>query len=118
MRVERALDKRRGILAKRGVRSTSSALASGLAFASEAQMQNDQPISWYCHADADYSHAGDRRLELHKKGITNLNQQTSLTFALARRFQQVWLLKDLWLPYRSTATVACSNAGCDGGAIN
>jgi RNA polymerase sigma factor (sigma-70 family) len=63
-------------------------------FASAAQLQNELPISWFCHADADYSRAGERRLELLNKVLANLNQQTSLTFELQRRPGEVWLVKE------------------------
>jgi hypothetical protein len=63
-------------------------------FASEVQLQNQLPISWFCHDDADYSRAGDRRLDLLNKVLANLNQQTSLSFELQRRPGEVWLVKE------------------------
>jgi hypothetical protein len=63
-------------------------------FASEVQLGSQLPISWYCHSDADYLRAGDRRLELINKVLANLNQQASLAFDLQRRPGEVWLIKE------------------------
>jgi len=63
-------------------------------FASEVQLHNPLAVSWFCHDDADYSRAGDRRLELLNKVLANLSQQTSLSFELQRRPGEVWLIKE------------------------
>ena len=63
-------------------------------FASEVQLPNESPMAWFCHADADYSRAGERRLELLNKVLANLNQQTSLSFELQRRPGEVWWVRE------------------------
>lgn len=63
-------------------------------FVNEVQLQNQLPISWYCHSDADYSRAGDRRVEIIKAVLRNLNQQTSLSFHQEPRLGEVWLIKE------------------------
>lgn len=63
-------------------------------FVSQVQLENELPLSWFCHRDSDYSRAGERRLELLNKVLQNLRQQTSLSFELQRRPGEVWYLRE------------------------
>lgn len=65
-----------------------------IAFANEAQLQNEVPVSWFWSFDSKYSRAGDRREELLYKTLENLHQQTSLTFELQRRPTEVWVVQE------------------------
>jgi len=63
-------------------------------FVSEVQLQNELPISWFCHNDSDYSRAGERRLELLNRVLENLRLQTALSFELQRRPGVAWYLRE------------------------
>jgi hypothetical protein len=65
-----------------------------IGFASEVQLQDSTPLSWFWHRDSDYSQAGERRSERVSQILQNLQQQTGLRFDLARRPTRLWVMRE------------------------
>jgi hypothetical protein len=66
-----------------------------IGFASEVQLQDSTPLSWFWHRDSDYSRAGERRSERVSQILQNLQQQTGLRFDLARRPTRLWVMREI-----------------------
>lgn len=58
------------------------------------ETQSSQHFNFECYADADVSHAGNRRAELTEKVLKNLTAQTGLVFSHERRPVDIWFVTE------------------------